>query len=109
MCIRDRGTAGATDSVTGTSAVINGVTNATANSNNSSGVRVPDGTGTLVRFSAPFIDVAAIDVSVAAGGAAKYALYDFVDVPYAAGFKVTLYDGSGNRVAGSFSWSAKGY
>lgn len=102
------GTAGSTDSVTGTNAVINGVSTTGANALNDHGIKVPDGDGTLVRFNTPFIDVAAIDVSVAAGSTARYALYDFVDIPYAAGFKVILLDKNGNRVGGSFSWSAKG-
>lgn len=102
------GTSAATDAVTGNNAVINGVTingsNPTIN-----GVRVPDGAGTLVTFAQPFVDVSSLDISLAAGSSAKYALYDFVDAPNATGFKVLLYDASGTRVAGSFSWSAKGY
>jgi len=101
--------AGATDAVTGTSAVINGVTITNANPNNASGVRVPDGAGTLIRFGSPFIDIVAVELSIALGSTARYALYDFVDVPNAAGFKVMLYDAAGARVSGSFSWSAKGY
>lgn len=103
------GTAGASDSVTGTSAVINGVTYATANPTNAAGLKVPDGQGTLVVFGTTFVDVASIDLSIAAGSTARYGVYDFVDVPNASGFKVLLYDASGNRVGGSFSWSAKGY
>jgi hypothetical protein len=34
---------------------------------------------------------------------------DFADVPNPTGFKVFLFDGSGNRVSGDVSWSAKGY
>jgi hypothetical protein len=103
------GASGATDAVTGTTAVINGVTVTNANPANSFGVKVPDGAGTLVRFNQPFVDIASIDVSLQAGGSAKYALYDFNDMANPTGLKVLLYDGSGNRVAGSFSWSVKGY
>jgi hypothetical protein len=101
--------AGATDAVTGTNAVVNGVSITNANPNNAFGVRVPDGAGTMIRFNAPFIDIQAIELSLALGSTARYALYDFVDTPNAAGFKVLLYDASGTRVGGSFSWSAKGY
>ena len=102
------GSAHVTDAVSGVNAVINGVSLTNVNPLNASGERVPDGEGTLVRFNTGFIDVMAIDVSVAAGTSAKFGLYDFVDVPNAAGFKVTLYDQSGTRVGGNFSWSAKG-
>lgn len=102
------GVAGASDSVSGTSAVINGVSITNANPLNDKGHRVPDGAGTLVRFEYPFVDITAIDISVAAGSSAKYGLYDFVDGPYPAGFKVLLFDAAGNRVAGAFSWGAKG-
>jgi predicted phage tail protein len=102
------GSSGASDAVSGTSAVINGVSVSNANPLNVNGVRVPDGAGTLVRFNTNFVDVMSIDVSVAAGSSAKFGLYDFVDTPYAAGFKVVLYDKDGNRVGGNFSWSAKG-
>lgn len=102
------GVASLTDAVSGTTAIIAGVTTTNANPLNDHGVKVPNGDGTLVRFNTPFIDVAAIDLSVAAGSTAVSAIYDFVDVPYAAGFKVILLDKNGNRVSGSFSWSAKG-
>ncbi len=102
-------TAGATDAVSGTNAIVNGVSLTNVNPNNAAGVRVPDGAGTLIRFSTPFVDIQAIEISLATGSTARYALYDFVDTPNAAGFKVLLYDGSGNRVGGAFSWSVKGY
>lgn len=103
------GVAAATDAVTGTSAVINGVTVAGANPPNAAGVSVPNGAGTLVRVNQSFVDISSIDVSVAAGGTATTALYDFQDVANPAGFKVLLLDAAGNRVGGSFSWSVKGY
>lgn len=67
--------------------------------------------GTVVNFTpGTFIDVESIDVTAAvpAGGQPRIALYDFVDVPNPTSFKVLLYDLNGNRVSGSFSWSAKG-
>jgi predicted phage tail protein len=102
-------TASATDAVSGNDAIINGVSLTGVNPNNSFGVRVPDGAGTMIRFGTPFIDITAVEISLAAGSSARYGLYDFVDTPNAAGFKVLLYDGAGNRVGGAFSWSVKGY
>lgn len=102
-------TASATDAVSGTNAIVNGVSLTGVNPNNSFGVRVPDGAGTLIRFGTAFIDILSVEISLAAGSTARYALYDFVDTPNAAGFKVLLYDASGNRVGGAFSWSVKGY
>lgn len=103
------GTAGATDSVTGADAVVNGVIKTDINVTNSFGVRVPDGQGTIVLFNSPFIDISSLTVSVAAGSTAKYGIYDFLDVANPTGFKVLLYDASGTRVGGDFSWSVKGY
>jgi predicted phage tail protein len=102
-------TASATDAVSGTNAIINGVSLTNVNPNNGFGVRVPDGPGTMIRFGTPFIDISAVEISPAAGSSARYGLYDFVDTPNAAGFKVLLYDSAGNRVGGTFSWSVKGY
>lgn len=102
-------TSGATDSVTGTNAIVNGVSLTGVNPNNTHGVRVPDGAGTMIRFETPFVDIQAIEISLAIGSSARYALYDFTDVPNAAGFKVVLYDAAGTRVGGAFSWSVKGY
>lgn len=102
-------TASATDAVSGTNAIINGVSLSNVNPNNGFGVRVPDGPGTMIRFGTPFIDISAVEISPAAGSSARYGLYDFVDTPNAAGFKVLLYDSAGNRVGGTFSWSVKGY
>jgi len=67
-----------------------------------------DSGGTTVTFSAGFIDVQSIVVTPA-GTAARYAVYDFVDVPNPTGFKVLLFDASGTRVSGDFSWTARGY
>ena len=73
-------------------------------------------------------EIAAVNTSldtidlVAAGGAptltngqtiyfpqAKYAIYDFDDLPSPTSFIVYLFDENGNFVNGSFSWSARGY
>lgn len=67
-----------------------------------------DSGGTDVTFAVAFVDVQSITVTPAAGGDAKYALYDFTDVPNPTGFKALLYDANGNRVDGSASWAAKG-
>jgi hypothetical protein len=64
--------------------------------------------GTVVNFSVSFIDVASINVT-AAGTVPRYAIYDFVDAPSPTSFKVLLFDTTGARVSGDFSWSAKGY
>ena len=102
------GNAGASDSVSGNNATVNGTTvngsNPTVN-----GVRVPDGNGTLVLFAQGFVSITALDVSVAAGTTAVYGIYDFLGVANPTGFKVILYNSAGTRVAGSFSWSARGY
>ena len=67
-----------------------------------------DSGGTTVLFTAGFIDVQAIVVTPA-GTAARYAIYDFADVPNPTSFKVLLFDSAGNRVSGDFSWTARGY
>ena len=72
------------------------------------GVAVATDTGgTVMNFAVPFIDVSSITVT-AKGTTARIAIYDFVDAPYPTQFKVLLFDSSGNRVNGPFSWSAKG-
>jgi predicted phage tail protein len=81
----------------------------TAGSAMTSGMWVPDGAGTLVLFNSPVLDASSVQVSLSVGGTAKYALYDFVDLPNPTGMKVLLYDGTGTRVAGSFSWGLKYY
>jgi len=67
-----------------------------------------DAGGTTVNFGASFIDVQSISVTPLST-TARFAVYDFVDVPYPTSFKVLMYDVSGNRVSGNFSWSARGY
>lgn len=67
-----------------------------------------DSGGTSVAFGVAFIDVDSITVTPS-GTAARYAVYDFVDAPNPTGFKVLLFDSSGTRVSGAFSWTARGY
>ena len=66
-----------------------------------------DSGGTTVTFNAPFVDVEAINVTPS-GTTARIAIYDFVDAPNPTSFKVLLFDTSGNRVSGGFSWQARG-
>ena len=66
-----------------------------------------DSGGTQVNFNETFVDVEAITVTANAT-ASVTAVYDFTDTPNPTGFKVLLFDASGNRVSGGFSWSAKG-
>jgi hypothetical protein len=63
--------------------------------------------GTVVYFNESFVDVEAIDVTPLATTPIT-AVYDFVDAPNPTSFKVLLFDASGNRTSGPFSWSAKG-
>lgn len=67
-----------------------------------------DATGTQVNFAAGFIDVLSISVTPLST-TARFAVYDFVDVPNPTGFKVYMFDTAGNRVSGNFSWQARGY
>jgi hypothetical protein len=67
-----------------------------------------DSGGTTVNFGVPFIDVETITVS-AKSTVARYSTYDFTDTPNPTSFKVLLFDTSGNRVSGEFSWDARGY
>lgn len=66
-----------------------------------------DSGGTTVTFNTAFIDVTSIDIT-ALSTSAVIAVYDFVDVPNPTSFKVLLFNTSGTRVSGPFSWSAKG-
>ena len=66
-----------------------------------------DSGGTLVSFNIPFIDVDSISVTPA-NTTAVIAVYDFVDAPNPTTFKVLLFNTSGTRVSGSFSWTARG-
>jgi hypothetical protein len=53
------------------------------------------------------VDVFSISVTPATT-TAVIAVYDFVDVPNPTSFKVLLYNTSGTRVSGNFSWSVRG-
>lgn len=66
-----------------------------------------DSGGTTVTFSVPFVDVQSISVTPLAT-TGVIAVYDFVDAPNPASFKVLLFNTSGTRVSGGFSWSARG-
>lgn len=65
-------------------------------------------TGVLVNFTKPFIDVISIQVTPT-GNTPLFAVYDFVDTPNPTQFTVYLYDTTGTRVTGNFSWGARGY
>ena len=66
-----------------------------------------DSGGTTVNFNVAFVDVDSISVTPSAT-TAVIAVYDFVDAPNPTSFKVLLYNTSGTRVSGGFSWSARG-
>lgn len=63
--------------------------------------------GTQVDFNETFVDIESITVTANATSAVT-AVYDFTDAPNPTGFKVLLFDTSGTRVSGGFSWNAKG-
>lgn len=66
-----------------------------------------DSGGTVVTFNVAFVDVQGISVTPS-GTTPRIAIYDFVDAPNPTSFKVLLFDTSGNRVSGGFSWQARG-
>jgi hypothetical protein len=66
-----------------------------------------DSGGTVVTFNVAFIDVDSLSVTALATTAVT-AVYDFVDVPNPTSFKVLLFNSSGTRIGGAFSWSARG-
>ena len=67
------------------------------------------GTGKQVAFSETFVDVDAIALTIRGVGSAKYAIYDFVDAANPSqGFKVFLFDNSGNGVAGTVDFTVRG-
>lgn len=69
-----------------------------------------DTAGTVVNFNIAFIDVMSISVTPgdASNTAPRYAIYNFVDVANPTSFKVLLFNSSGTRISGDFSWSARG-
>lgn len=66
-----------------------------------------DSGGTVVNFNIAFVDVDSISVTPLTTSAV-IAVYDFTDVPNPTSFKVLLFNTSGTRVSGGFSWSARG-
>ena len=66
-----------------------------------------DSGGTTVNFNVSFVDVESITVTPK-GSAARIGIYDFTDVPNPTSFKVLLFDTSGNRQSGDFSWQVRG-
>lgn len=66
-----------------------------------------DSGGTTVTFNIAFLDVTSLEVTPLAT-TAVIATYDFTDAPNPTSFKVLLFNTSGTRVSGPFSWSAKG-
>jgi predicted phage tail protein len=66
-----------------------------------------DSGGTTVNFNVAFVDVQSISVTPLST-TGVIAVYDFVDAPYPTSFKVLLFNTSGTRVSGGFSWSARG-
>ena len=73
-----------------------------------------DSGGTTVNFSTPaeggtyFVDVTSITVTPKGTSSPVIAIYDFTDTPNPTSFKVLLYNTSGTRVSGDFSWTARG-
>ena len=66
-----------------------------------------DSGGTTVNFNVNFVDVESITVTPK-GTNPRIGIYDFTDVANPTSFKVFLYDTSGNRQSGDFSWQARG-
>jgi hypothetical protein len=68
-----------------------------------------DSGGTVVTFNVAFVDVDSISVTPTnSSGTPVIAIYDFTDLPNPTTFKVLLFNTSGSRVSGNFSWSARG-
>jgi len=63
--------------------------------------------GTTVTFNRTFADIRSIVVTPLSTTAVT-AVYDFVDTPSPTSFDVYLYDNSGTRLSGDFSWTARG-
>ena len=68
------------------------------------------GSGKQVNFTETFVDVDAISLTIrGSSSSAKYAIYDFVDSANPQnGFKVFLFDNSGNGVAGTVDFTVRG-
>ena len=66
-----------------------------------------DSGGTTVNFNVTFVDVQGINVTPNTTSAV-IAVVDFQDVPDPTSFKVLLYNTSGVRVSGNFTWQCRG-
>ena len=68
------------------------------------------GSGKQVAFTETFIDVDSIQLTIqGSSSSAKYAIYDFLDEANPEnGFKVFLFDNSGNGVAGTVDFTVRG-
>lgn len=68
------------------------------------------GTGKQVTFTETFIDVDSIQLTIQGStSSAKYAIYDFLDAANPQnGFKIFLFDTSGNGVAGTVDFTVRG-
>ena len=68
------------------------------------------GSGKQVNFTESFVDVDAISLTIrGSSSSAKYAIYDFIDSANPQnGFKVFLFDNSGNGVAGTVDFTVRG-
>lgn len=68
-----------------------------------------DTNGTKVEFNTSFIDVTSLTVTPNISSGARSGLFDYEDTPEGREFYVYLFDETGARKSGEFSWSAKGY
>lgn len=66
-----------------------------------------DASGTTVNFNYAFADITSIVVTPLSTSQVT-AVYDFADIPNPTGFDVYLFDNTGSRVSGDFSWTARG-
>ena len=66
-----------------------------------------DSGGTQVNFNVSFVDVQGIAVTPNTTSAV-IAVVDFLDAPNPTSFKVLLYNTSGTRVSGDFTWQCRG-
>lgn len=67
-----------------------------------------DAGGTPVNFNVNFVDVASITVTPNTTTSC-FAVYDFEDTQNPTGFTVLLFDTTGSRISGDFSWAVRGY
>lgn len=67
-----------------------------------------DATGTQVNFNKIFKDIDSITCTVDSTTEPYIVIYDFVDIPNPTGFKVYVFDTTGNRISKLVSWKARG-